>query len=533
MSKEVYLRNSISEIPRILSLTDRNANSPTYGCMYRVFWHDKATDIACAHPQLNVLALALATQIKHPNNPYFMNKNVMETCVASMNFWSRIQNNDGSFNEHYPNEHSYGATAWTLSSVVDSYFILNKFMDLEKRSRITESMIRAGKWLGRNEDPGPLTNHQAIAAWSLYRLFRLTNEKKFLDYYQKELKNVLDNQSEEGWYVEYDGPDLGYLTTSISFMAKLYAQSKDSRILDSVKKAVEFASYFVYPDNSYGGSVGYRDTTHFHPHGFELMAGKISAAASMKSKIIKGMESGNILKPAEMDDKYFGNLVIEYMRSYADYQRSNSGQLLPFQRLGTDKYFSDSKIMVSRKAGYYFVCNLAKGGAFKIFRKNKTIADSGFVALTKNKRLASTNWANDHAEIMLEGGKIKLKTNFFVVAKNFLDTKQLVASRTVMSTVGRNRLSAYLIKRFLIQKLITKTSKLKPIMEREIFLGANNILVTDIVKNNGNQLDSIAPAETFFHRYVPASRYFEPAELINKKTVFEKIGGSKSFKKCL
>lgn len=531
MWRDVYLTNSIGEIPRILSLTDRNVNSPTYGCMYRVFWHDKATDTACAHPQLNVLALALASTIKRRDNPYYMNAGVIEVANASMNFWASIQNKDGSFNEHYPNEHSYGATAWTLSSVVDSYLILNKFMERKNADRVIESMAKAGNWLGKNEDPGPLTNHQAIAAWALYRLFKLTKKKKFFDFYQKGLKNVFDNQSEEGWYIEYDGPDLGYLTTSISFMAKLYRETADRKILESLKRALEFSSYFVYPDKSFGGPIGYRDTSHFHPHGFELMAGEIPAAAAVKSAIIGGLQAGRILTPAAMDDKYFGNLAIEFLRSYADYTPVHTGSALPHKRGGFIKHFEDSKIFVERTKNYYFVCNMAKGGVFKLFRKNKTVNDSGLAAVTRDGRPASSSWRNGEVEIVYEEGKIKLKTNFFIVTKNRLSTDQLVASRLVMSTAGRHPLVARLIKGALIKRMITTTKKLRPTLEREITLDEAGVRVKDTVRNKGRELSSISPVGSFFHRYVPASRYFEPTELGNVNYKFKRIGDKAEFKR--
>lgn len=533
MLQEHYLSNAIGEIPRILSLTDRNPSSPTYGCMYRVFWHDKATDIACAHPQLNVLALALSTQIRNRKNPYFMNQKIIETSLAALDFWSSIQNKDGSFNEHYPNEHSYGATAWTLSSVVDSYAILSKFMTNAKKTSAMESMIKAGNWLGKNEDPGPLTNHQAIAAWSLFRLSKLTGDGKFFNHYQKELGNVLNNQSEEGWYMEYDGPDLGYLTTSISFMAKIYTQTRDERILDSLKKAVEFSSYFIYPDNSFGGVIGYRDTVHFHPHGFELTAKHIPMSASLKSAALAGLASGRVLRPSYMDDKYFGNLVIELLRAYTDYQKPLTKAVLPCKRQKESRYFESSKIRVEKNKNYYFVCNMSKGGAFRMFKRSKSISDSGILGITRSGGLASTSWINKAAVVKSTGEKLTVRTNFSQVSRNHIATRDMIASRMVMSTIGNNQLPAYLIKKFLIKKLITKSRKLKPTLEREIHFGENNILVKDTIENRGRQLLSTARAGTFYHRYVPASRYFDPSELESGPTKFRAIKDRTEFSRTL
>ena len=42
--RDLFAREALALIPKILTLQDRNAHSPTYGCFDRNFWHYKIID---------------------------------------------------------------------------------------------------------------------------------------------------------------------------------------------------------------------------------------------------------------------------------------------------------------------------------------------------------------------------------------------------------------------------------------------------------------------------------------------------------
>lgn len=44
MTKELFAREALAHIPKLLTLLDRNPHSPTYGCFDRNFWHYKIID---------------------------------------------------------------------------------------------------------------------------------------------------------------------------------------------------------------------------------------------------------------------------------------------------------------------------------------------------------------------------------------------------------------------------------------------------------------------------------------------------------
>ncbi len=94
---------------------------------------------------------------------------------------------------------------------------------------------------------------------------------------------------EEGWCLEYDGADLGYLSATVSFLAKLRKLYTDERIERVCARAIDFCSHFVFPDGHYGGSLGSRQTLHFYPHGFELFAPENPTAAAVAEAMLRAL----------------------------------------------------------------------------------------------------------------------------------------------------------------------------------------------------------------------------------------------------
>ena len=59
-NRDLFAREAIGQIPKILTLLDRNPHSPTYGCFDRNFWHYKIIDFPSGMAQEFVWPLTLA-----------------------------------------------------------------------------------------------------------------------------------------------------------------------------------------------------------------------------------------------------------------------------------------------------------------------------------------------------------------------------------------------------------------------------------------------------------------------------------------
>ena len=80
--RDVYAQKGLAQMPRLLSLEDRNPFSPTYGCCNREYWLCRATDFPSSIAQFGIHALALAWRHPMPGNIYHQQEKIREWTVA-------------------------------------------------------------------------------------------------------------------------------------------------------------------------------------------------------------------------------------------------------------------------------------------------------------------------------------------------------------------------------------------------------------------------------------------------------------------
>ena len=125
--RDLYAQKGLAQIPRLLSLEDRNPLSPTYGCSNREYWLCRSTDFPSAIAQFGIHALALAWRYDMPGNIYYQQEKIRQWTVAGIEYWMKIQKRDGSFDEFYPNERGWaGPTGFLLYAMIDSYRLLGE-----------------------------------------------------------------------------------------------------------------------------------------------------------------------------------------------------------------------------------------------------------------------------------------------------------------------------------------------------------------------------------------------------------------------
>lgn len=260
MSRNLFAREAIAQIPKILTLLDRNVHSPTYGCFDRNFWHYKIIDFPSGMAQEFVLPLALAYDTNLPDNPFYQQSVIPQWVEAGILFAARSAHSDGSCDDYFPYERAGGAAAFSLLACIESYTRLR----LENKTALRFFEKRAD-WLAHHQESGRLTNHQALIVLCLELLSKLLQTSKWDRAKVQRLEQVLSWQSSEGWFQEYEGCDPGYHTLTISCLARIYQLRQDIRIKEALIKAVELASHFIHPDGSYGGEYTSRNTYNFFP----------------------------------------------------------------------------------------------------------------------------------------------------------------------------------------------------------------------------------------------------------------------------
>lgn len=448
--RELYLAEGLVYVPRILELADRNRLSRTYGCFDRQYWHYRTSDFPSGMYQEAVLPLALAYLLDVPGNPYYRVQRLKDAVLAGIDYARRSSHRDGSCDDYFPYERAAGATAFSLYAATEASLL----MGLENRD-FEEFFCRRARYLvkhGMNES-GILSNHKALIVLALHNVFLVTRDAFFRKQAEAALKQLLNLQSSEGWFPEYEGSDPGYLAFTIDFLAKYYAKSADERVIPPLVKAAEFASYFMHPDGSYGGEYGSRGTFHFLPHGFELLARQTPAALETADLFLRGLRDGR--RSYIDDDRIFIHYAYNFLQAYRDYcprpEAGPSPERPPFEG-----YFPLAQLFVRADTRSYAVFSTAKGGVGKLFKDgNLVLSDTGLAGKTRDGRaftshtIAPSAWKIEDGRIVFEG--------------HCYETKQIIFNP--MTFIGF-RAFTVLIARFLSPNLIRRWFQKKAILNR-------------------------------------------------------------------
>ncbi|MCU0692211.1 MAG: hypothetical protein MUF54_12500, partial [Polyangiaceae bacterium] len=319
--RDWYAFEAMRALPHILTLVDRNPLSPTFGCFDREYWHYRTVDFPCGMSQEMCLPLALAYKHPFPGNPYHRNPRLREIAVGCIEFAKGASHRDGSCDDYFPYEQALGALVFSTYAMTETYQLLQ----LDRPDLVQFFRLR-GDWLRAHNETGQLANHQAFAALALYNIFQITGEAVYQEASDRFKKLTLSWQNDEGWLTEYEGADPGYHSVSITLLAKLYQKSSDSSLLEPLRRAIEFAAYFMHPDGSYAGEYGSRNTYHFYPHGFEVMAPHSQTAARVAQTYLQSAMPDRT-RYFNDDDRMCAHYVYDWMMAWLDYHPTRAGLL--------------------------------------------------------------------------------------------------------------------------------------------------------------------------------------------------------------
>lgn len=447
MPRGVFARHALANIPKILTLLDRNPHSPTYGCFDRNYWHYRIIDFPSGMAQEFVWPLALVHELDLPANPYYRRPVVREWVRAGIAFAARAAHRDGSCDDYFPFERATGAAAFSLLACVESY----RLLALEDPDAL-RFFERRADWLADHEESGRLTNHHALVVLSLELLSKMLDTNRWQRAKERRLAQVLSWQSSEGWFQEYEGCDPGYHTLTISCLARLLQLTPENpELRRSIVAAVRTAAEFMHPDGSYGGEYGSRNTYNFFPHGFELAGRWLPEALSINDRFLAGAANGYI--PCYEDDHLVGHHTWNYLLAWRDFAVERP-RLQP--RPAGRVLLGEAGLLVDRREGTELYLSLAKGGVFKLFRDARLVASDTQVSLRLGPvRRARTAVANLPAEARATVGadEIVIQGRLGWAKQPRMTPQRLVLLRVVMLSLGR--WFPNLVRRLLQRMIIT------------------------------------------------------------------------------
>jgi hypothetical protein len=522
---EVYIEEVLAQTQRLLGLMDRNPMSATYGCFDRQYWQYNVTDVPSVRCQEAVLTLTLLYTINHGKNPYYQNKLILKWIHACLNFWVKIQERNGSFNEWYPKENSYVATAFSCYAVSETLLILEN--RLNNRLEVTEALKKACNWLLKNNEQRVL-NQESGATMALLNLYLLTGDSLYKKESEKKVAFLKSKQNIESWWKEYDGPDIGYLSLTIDYLAKYYQKEKNDDVLKMLEGALEFISYFVHPNFTFGGEYGSRNTEYMIPSGFEYLASTNENAHAISQAVRTAILNKTTISPFSLDDRYLTYITYTWLQGYINAKpilkssNEKSNKDLQYKHhLEFTKNFKEAKLLIRSTKDFYLIVNYGKGGSFKLFRKNNSsnclpVYDSGIIVNLDAENLTSgIKEEGNQAEftentITISGNLVKMKSNTLTPGKNLL-------VRGFQFTAGRSEKVSMFFKEKMRDRLITKnlTSNIK--FSRKITVQQDEIIVEDSIQDS-EQIKKIIIGGKFACIYTPSSKYFQISE---SKNIYE------------
>jgi len=361
LSKEIP--KQINErIRYLLSQQDRDPWSPTYGCFDRKFWGWKLVDFPEATYQRNVYAFSSA--YADPSGEFHMNPALHACILAGLQYAALVQHEDGSFDQAFPHEHSFGATAFLLHPLLEAFKCIADDIQGHVRRKLEGCLRRAAGFLCRyGEAHGDISNHLAGTVLALMDCAQFFGEDRFQRRAEVLLDHILAHQSSEGWFPEYEGADPGYQTLCLYYLAQVYRSNPSPRLGESLEKALLFVSHFIHPDGTFAGEYGSRRTALFYPGGIALLTPDFPLARSITHAMCRSIANGSTVTLRDVDMGNLAPLLANYISLLQSgvLTETPSGPPLPWEQSELKRDFLKAGLYVRGTEGWRRVARRSDG----------------------------------------------------------------------------------------------------------------------------------------------------------------------------
>ncbi len=502
--RNCYAQAGLSQMPHILGLVDRNPYSPTFGCFDRSYWHYKTMPFPSGMYQEFVLPLALVHRYSFPGGEhYYQQGRLREIVAGGIRFAETSAHSDGSCDDYFPYERALGAVSFSLYAMTESYQILG-FNEPDMRA----FFAKRGRWLMDYQESGRLSNHQALCLLALYNVHMITGDDAFLEGVRHRIDVLMDWQSDEGWFPEYEGCDPGYLSGTIDFLTKYLRKSADQSVAEPIRAAIRFAAQCVHPDGSYGGEYGSRNTHAMFPTGFEMMAAELPEAAYVADRYLAGMADD--MRVHFDDDRMAAHLTYNYLHAYlAHEERARRTQFEPAH--GT-RYWEESRLYFRRTAGRYAVVAASKGGTVRVYDDEKLIyGDNGLIAKLSDGTTVVTHMVADN-EVTADDDNVEIAGRFSNVGRKLATPLTQAIFHVGMLVLGRLWSNGV---RMLLQKvLITGKDFTEITYRRRIEFGDTTKIIDEItLPDEDVTVEKLSAGADHTSIYIAVSQSFQRSML--------------------
>jgi hypothetical protein len=510
-----YLSQVWNALPRLLSLFDTDPLSVTFGIGDRYRWAWKLIDFG--NGTFQGAAHGLARLLVNGMLPEGLSDAaVLRRIEAMFQGAEALRYPNGSLSEAFPFESSFCVTALVAYDLLTAMFLLESKFSALQRKRYLSIVRPLIRFLHKSDETHAfISNHLATASVALYKWSEITGEagekrgRELLD-------RILKNQSEEGWFKEYEGADPGYQSLCLYYLADLHLMRPDLNILEPIRRSIRFLWHFAHPDGSFGGHYGSRNTRFYFPAGLEALAPEISEAAILATFMRRSINRNNTVTLSAMDDPNLTPMFNAYCWAAALFDNNPKGipsssiEIPSVSKKVFRKHYPEAGLLIDKGREHYTVISLHKGGVCYHFHLDNdgNKIDCGSVAKAANGKLYSTQAYNKANETRFEGDTVEITATYMEVHVAVPTTIQFIILRLLNITFMRIGSICDLVKKTLVRFLITgkKMSSLKN--KRTIKLG-HDIAISDQWINNSVGFSHLYTDQPFSAIHMASQGYWQ------------------------
>lgn len=509
---------------RALGEQDASPHSVTSGCFDRRYWAWKLVDFPEATFQR--LVFPLATLYRDSHSRYHGQPEVLAAVRSGLACASRLQHANGSFDQAFPFEQSYGATAFLVYPLIEAAGLVGEHLTADERASADRTARLGADFLCAHEERhGEISNHLAGAALSLTVAARRFGDQRYESAAGRIIDGLLARQSPEGWFPEYGGADPGYQTLCFDYLTAVAERRPSDRLTQALDRSVEFLKWFVHPDGTVGGIYGSRRTSLAYLGGLARWAAVNPMAAAMCDAASRAMAEGALAGPATMDAGNLAPVLTSTVTALSirppmtgrPAEAGSGASLsaeLPCDTIGARIDLPAAGLHVRSAAGYYAVFGASNGGTVTVFSRPRgrlLCDDGGYVAEGTDGAKSTTQSA---AGAQLAGEAIAIDVPFVGMATAVPTPARFLLLRILNLTVMRSIGAGNWVKRGLVTLLMKGGAQSGLRLKRRVTFDGEGVQIDDRIENpGGRRLRSLRGGQPFSAIHMASAGYFHGSRL--------------------
>jgi hypothetical protein len=495
------LRHVGGAADRLLTIQDRDPCSPSFGSFHYAYWRDKTSDFADVRFQeagamLGLLSLP-AFDVLREAEGWPSQKALMAAFSAGLANLAKEQYPEGSYDEWYKGERGFAVTAFTTVAYGLTALLLDDSLDARDRDLLTRTLKHAAQWLSRRDDTVKI-NHEIAAAAALAAVWRLTGEERWRRSAERKLEMSLAHQSEEGWFTELGGADLGYASVALDYLMIYWRLTGDDRATSAASRLLEFLAPHLHPNLTAAAEAGICRNAYVGQIGFLLLDSHSSARATV-ARMSTLADSAKRIRPYLDDDLRlcrWGSLPVlaallarpsDLAETSSEFARCHTPGWTVHWNAGLAAYHRDDLHLYAPFAG---------GAVTRIYRGERLILeDLGLHIRDGDKAFAVRDYDSDRP-LRVTGNGISTSISFGETQYLFPGFLQRLALRAGSVTPASSRFTRSLIDAYRIRRRTAANQSVASVagasqrftLERQIEIDGETVRITDVLRDRENAL---------------------------------------------